>query len=105
MTQPGDKILYIIIAIELLKFQDVFRALPPPPPSGLSPRVSQQSLNPMVLGTSPLFRSKQQEGGRSPTDMEQKMKFIHIDFNYFREARALVTCVFLVITVNQKENE
>ena len=27
------------------------------------------------------------------------MNFIHRGFNYFREARALVTCVFVVITV------
>ena len=31
--------------------------------------------------------------------MEQKVNFIHRGFDYFREARALVTCVFVVITV------
>ena len=42
----------------------------------------------------PLNNNKGAEVLRNTTDMQQKMKVIHTDFNYFREARALVTCVF-----------
>ena len=70
----------------------------------------QQLIPGVFRGTSPLFRSlkikKGAEGLRNTTDKEQKkMNFIHRGFNYFREARALVTCVFVVITVNRKQNE
>ena len=70
---------------------------------------SQQLIPGVFRGTSPLFRSLKikKEAGvlRNTTYMEQKVNFIHKGFNYFREARALVTCVFVVITVNRKQNE